>query len=91
MDCCLPGSSVHEISQGRILGVGCYFILSGIFPTQGLNLHIWHLLHWRADSLLLHHVVSPKAALVCRFFCEDISFYSPGVAGKAKEYNFSVV
>ena len=29
-------------------GVGCYFILQGIFPTQGLNPR---LLHWQADSL----------------------------------------
>ena len=90
MDCCLPGFSVHEISQGRILGVGCHFLLSGIFPTQGLNLHIQHLLRWQVDDFLLQHLVSPKAALLCRIFCEDVSFYSPG-GKKAKEYNFSVV
>ena len=28
--------------------MGCQFLLQGIFPTQGLNLH---LLHWQADSL----------------------------------------
>ena len=28
-------------------------ILWGIFLTQGLNLHLLHLLHWQADSLLL--------------------------------------
>ena len=27
-------------------GVGCYFLLQGIFPTQRLNLCLWHLLHW---------------------------------------------
>ena len=31
-------------------GVGCHFLLQGIFPTQGLNLR---LLHWQADSLPL--------------------------------------
>ena len=25
----------------------------GIFPTQGSNLHLLHLLHWQADTLLL--------------------------------------
>ena len=35
---------------GRNTGVGCHFLLQGIFPTQGLNLH---LLHWRVDSLPL--------------------------------------
>ena len=31
-------------------GVGCYFLLQGIFLTQGLNPH---LLNWQADSELL--------------------------------------
>ena len=35
---------------GRNTGVGCHFLLQGIFPTQGLNLH---LPHWRVDSLPL--------------------------------------
>ena len=33
--------------------VGCYFLLQWIFPTQGSNPHILHLLHWQADSLSL--------------------------------------
>ena len=38
MDCSLPGSSVHGIFQARELtGVGCYFLLQSIFPTQGSN------------------------------------------------------
>ena len=40
MDCSLPGSPVHGISQARILRVGCHFLLQGIFLTQGLNLHL---------------------------------------------------
>ena len=43
----------------RILGkntrVGCYFLLWGIFPTQGSNPCLLHLLHWQADSLALCH------------------------------------
>ena len=35
MDCSLPGSSVHGMLQARILGVGCPFLLQGIFLTQG--------------------------------------------------------
>ena len=34
---CLPGSSVHGDSPGKNTGVGCYALLQGIFPTQGLN------------------------------------------------------
>ena len=33
---------------GKVNGVGCYFLLQGIFLTQGLNPG---LLHWQADSL----------------------------------------
>ena len=35
VDCSPLGSSVHGISQARI--VNCHFLLQGIFPTQGLN------------------------------------------------------
>ena len=31
----LPGSSVHELSQKGNTGVGCHFLLQGIFPDQG--------------------------------------------------------
>ena len=37
MDCSLPGSSVHGESPGKNTGVGCYALLQGIFPIQGLN------------------------------------------------------
>ena len=39
-------------------GVGFYFLLQGIFPTQGWNSHM---LHWQADSLPLSHQGSPPA------------------------------
>ena len=43
MDCSPPGSSVHGLSQARILeGVGCHFLLQGIFLTQGLNPGLLH-------------------------------------------------
>ena len=38
---------------GKNTGVGCHFLLQGIFPTQGLNLHLLHLLHWQTGSLPL--------------------------------------
>ena len=38
-------------SPGKNTGVGCHFLLQGIVPTQGSNLH---LLHWQADSLPLN-------------------------------------
>ena len=47
MNCSPPGSSVH----GMNTGVGCNFLLQGIFTTQGLNLSLQCLLHWQVDSL----------------------------------------
>ena len=41
---------------GKNVRTGCNFLLQGIFPTQGLNLH---LLHWQVDSLPLSHQWSP--------------------------------
>ena len=39
---------------GKNTGLACHFLLLGIFPTQGSNLHLFCLLHWQGDSLLLH-------------------------------------
>ena len=38
-------------------GVGCYFLIQGIFLIQGLN---QHLLHWQVDSLPLSYLGSPN-------------------------------
>ena len=46
-------------SPGGNTGVGCHFLLQGIFPTQGLNPHLLCLLHWQAGSLPLRHLGSP--------------------------------
>ena len=40
MDCSPPGSSVRGNFLAKIAGMGCCFLLQGIFPTQGLNLRI---------------------------------------------------
>ena len=50
--CSLPGSSGHRDSQGKNTGVGCHFLLQGIFPPQGSNLG---LLHCRQMLYLLSH------------------------------------
>ena len=42
---------------GKNTGVGCHFLLQGIFPTQGLNPR---LLNWQADSLPLSHPGCPE-------------------------------
>ena len=53
MDCSPPGSSVHGDSPGKNTGVGCHTLLQGIFPTQGSNPRLLHLLPWQVDSLPL--------------------------------------
>ena len=50
-DCSPPGSSTHRDSPGKNTGVGCRAFLQGIFPTQGSNLSLSHLLHCQAGSL----------------------------------------
>ena len=57
VDCSLPGSSVHGIFQAT--QVGCHFLFSGMFLTQGLTPPLSCLLHWQVDSLPLHHLGSP--------------------------------
>ena len=54
IDCSLPGSSLHGIFQARILdGLPFPSPRNLIFPTQGLNPRLLHLLHWQTDSLPL--------------------------------------
>jgi len=57
MDCSLPVSSVHGISQAGILEWGCHFLLQSIFPIHGSNLYFllgrWILYHWVLFQLLL--------------------------------------
>ena len=43
---------------GKNTGVGCCFLLQGIFLTQGSNPH---LLHWQVGSLAVSHLGSPFA------------------------------
>ena len=47
LDYSSPSSSVHGISQARILDWVAIFLLQGIFPTQGLNLCLLCLLRYR--------------------------------------------
>ena len=42
---------------GKNTGVGCHFLLQGIFLTQGLNPCLLCLLHWQVDSLPQCHLI----------------------------------
>ena len=63
MDCGPPGSSVHGISQARILEWIAISFSRGIFLTQGLNLCLLSLQHWQVYSLPLSHLGSPVTAI----------------------------
>ena len=62
-----PTLQLHGLQPARLLcpqnfpgkntGVGCHFLLQGIFQTQGLNLHF---LHWQANSLPKRYLGSPS-------------------------------
>ena len=56
----LPVSSVHGISPGKNPGVGCHFLLQGIFLTQGRNPCLLCLVYWSLDSLPLSLLGSPE-------------------------------
>ena len=45
---------------GKNTVTGCYFLLQGFFPAQGLNLSLLHLLHRQADSLPLASPGKPQ-------------------------------
>ena len=72
MDYNLPDSSVHGIFQAR-RWVTCHFFLQRIFPTQGLNLSLWHPLHWQEGSLPLVPPGKPSPAL---YHLGKIHFFS---------------
>ena len=46
-------------SPGKNTGVGCHFLLQGIFLTQGSSPHLLHFLHWQEGSLRLCHLEAP--------------------------------
>ena len=52
------------------IGVGCYFLLQGIFPTQDSDQSLLCLLHWLVHSLPLAPPGSPfLPELVTIFLC----------------------
>ena len=63
VDCSSPGSLSMD-SPGKTTGVGCYALLQGIFPIQGLNPRLLHLLHWQAGSLPLAPPGKPRLCCV---------------------------
>ena len=46
--------------QALLSMVGYHFLLLGVFPTQGSNLTLLHLLHWQEDS---YHCATWEASI----------------------------
>ena len=64
-DSATPWTVAHQAPHpwdfpGKSNGVGCHFLLQGVFPTRGLNLCLLSLLHWQASSLRLSQLESRK-------------------------------
>ena len=55
---------------GKNTGMGCNFLLQGIFQAQGLNPYFLHLLHWQADSLITEQPWKPNSSL-----CQSVNPY----------------
>ena len=68
VDCSPPGSSVHGDSLGKDTAGGCHVLLQGIFPTQGLNPWLLHLLHCQVDSLPPAPPGKPRLVIKCSRF-----------------------
>ena len=63
MDCSPPGSSCSRDSSGKNTGVGCHFLLQGIFPTQGSNPGLPHwrqILYWLSHQGSLNFCINVK-------------------------------
>ena len=74
MDCSPPGFSIHGIFHARILE---WVAISspGNLPDPGSNPHLFHLLHWQADSLPLCHLGSIYIRLIETYVSVNIYVY----------------
>ena len=61
-------------SPGKNTGVGCHFLLQGIFQTQGLNPCLLHLLRWQAHFIPLWYLGSSFYSLISYLFCKVIKW-----------------
>ena len=66
-------------SPGKSTGVGCHFLLQGIFPTHtGWNPCLLRLLHWHGGSLLLAPPGNPNLLNRCNTYSAVALHYPEG-------------
>ena len=70
-------ASLSRRSPGKNTGVGCHALFQEIFPTQGSNPYLRHLLPWQTGSLPL---ASPGKPFLLTILSEvKISAYQPWI------------
>ena len=84
MDCSLLGSSVHRISQARVLEWVAISFSRRSSPLRGWT-HDSCILHWQADSLPMSHLGSPsfkkkesEVAQSCPTLFDPMDYSLPG-------------
>ena len=60
-------------SPGKDTGVSCHVLLQRIFPIQGSNLSLWHLLHWQPPGKPYNITYLPS-----KTHLRPRSFFNPG-------------
>ena len=71
--------------------MGYHFLLQGIFPIQGWNLCLHHLLHWQANSLPLSHPGSPYFHFCCCCsVAQSCLFVTPWTAACQASLSFTI-
>ena len=59
---------------GKSTEVGCHVLMQRIFPTQGSNLHLLHLLHWQEYSFPLAQDVGSPPNFISSWLIFSILF-----------------
>ena len=78
-----PSSSGHEDSPGKNTGVGCQFLLQGLFLTQGSDPGLPHFRH------ILYHLSHREAHT--NVYTIDIHSGAFAVAEEGREAGFQVL
>ena len=76
VDCSPPGSSVHGVSQARILE-WVTLPTPGDLPDTGIEPQLLHPLHWQVDCLPLHHPGSPVQIVTHCSLCDHRQVSEP--------------
>ena len=97
---CLSGLYLWTVTQllypwnfpgKNTYGIGCHFLLQGIFLTQGSKPHFFHLLHWQADSLPMGHLGSPSTLILPILRPTEEYLFVQGLRLLMKQWNPSIL